>query len=808
MSPINFAEELDKVESDKQYPDFAAMMEQSELSVDTPVTDPGPPGMDNLLARFNIAGGDNYQEKLNEFRKAYPKGDLVFKQFEGTDAPVLAFRESHLDQWRKLDADFWGDDRSEVIGDLVDFLGEDLYQIGGELATTIRSKGLSLPGLMARIAGGNVGGSIGGQAIQDFRGTQEQPWGAEMGSQALLDAAMASGTGGASELGIRKARDVLTGRGVFRTTPEGVSAAKAAKALGAPEVPAHLMVAHPWFQRIGQQAQAVNPGIGEYVTKAQDYNRRLLSALRQGKQTGRFRGDLSSLESTFRNQLLRNTEESLGVRPELNIAAIGEDTLQAGIAEYDEMAKGVVSGLYTAARRIEEPVFDLSNLRAKTAKLLQTEKGAQRIGQQTRDTQIVDSSGSPLSVTALEKIGGKQVLQMIDPEVRRVLKEIGETVAMEPRVVGDKVISPTDQLNYWAETVGPYTVPGQDGVTYRTHSVAKQVYGYLREALDDPKNLNSSPEFSAAWKQARASASKRFDTLQKVGIARTTNEPVEYLRQAYGAQAYEKLKYLRHAMPIQRFKELQTGYLRYLMEPSQVNNLSKTLTEMKPEFARLAFSGDQLVVLKNFGRAMDDLNRLNIKGSIEKHTNFRSLIGDLVNNAGSGNIDTLISVIKSKGFDSPIGKNIRAGVLDNLYRASLKKGRIDTVKMNEIVKGWTTSGVTKLVRPSDLKILINLSRLEEVYSKGIDTGTSLVAGQGASTIGSFKPSALQVILKANLWTRMLIGDAGRTLIAGKGKTQWKPQTGIALAASGIQKMLSEDQVAEKDMEDLMGRLQE
>jgi len=805
MTQINFAEEFDQLKSSKQYPDFAAMMEQSELSVDTPVTDPGPPGMENLLARFNIAGGDNYQEKLNEFRKAYPEGDLVFKQFEGADAPVLAFRETHLDQWKKLDADFWGDDRSEVIGDLVDFFGEDLYQIGGEIATTIRTKGLSLPGLMARIAAGNVGGSVGGQAIQEFRGTQEQNI-SEMASQAVLDAALASGTGGATELGVRKARDVLTGGGLFRTTPEGVAAAKAAKALGAPEVPAHLMVAHPWFQRIGQQAQAVNPGIGEYVTQAQDYNRRLLSALRQGKQTGRFRGDLSSLESTFRNQLLRNTEESLGVRPELNIAAIGEDTLQAGIAEYDELAQGVVSGLYTAARRIEEPVFDLTSLRSKTAKLLQREKGAQRIGQQTRDTQIVDSSGSPLSVTALEKIGGKQVLQMIDPEVRRVLEEIGETVSMESRVVGDRVISPTDQLNYWAEAVGPYTVPGQDGVTYRTHSVAKEVYSYLREALDDPKNINSSPEFAAAWRKARGKARERFDTLQKVGIARTTNEPVEYLRQAYGNQAYEKLKYLRNAMPIKRFKELQNGYLRYLMEPAQVNNLSKTLAEMKPEFASLVFSGDQMTVLKNFGRAMDDLNRLDLKGSIEMHTNFRSLIGDLVNNAGSGNIDTLMSVIKSKGFDSPIGKNIRAGVLDNLYRASIDKGRINTSRMNEILREWTTSGVTKLVKPSDLKMLTNLSRLEEVYSKGMDQGTSLVAAEGASEVGSFKPTALQVLLKANLWTRLLIGDAGRTLIAGKGKNQWQPKTGIALAASGIQKMLSEDEIAEKDMEDLMEKL--
>jgi len=805
MTEINFAEELDKRKGNKQYPDFAAMMEQSQLSVDTPVTDPGPPGMDNLIARFNIAGGDNYKEKLNEFRTFYPEGDLVFKKFEGADAPVLAFRESPTDKWRKLDADFWKDDRSEIVGDLVDFLGEDLYQIVGEIFTTVRSKGLSLPGLMARIAAGNIGGSIAGEAIQEYRGTQAQNF-QDASWQALLDAGLSAGIGGGTELAIRKARDVLVGGGLFRTTPEGIAAAKAAESLGAPGVPAHLMVAHPWLERIGQQAQAVNPGIGEYVTKAQDYNRRLLSALRQGEQTGQFRGDLSSLESTFRNQLLRNTEESLGVRPELNIAAIGEDTLKAGIDEYDQIAQGVVSGLYTAARRIQEPVFDLTSLRAKTAKLLETEKGAQRIGQQTRATQILDSSGSPLSVTALEKIGGKQVLQMIDPEVRRVLKEIGETVSMEPRVVGDRVISPTDQLNYWAEAVGPYTVPGQDGVSYRTHSVAKQVYSYLREALDDPTNINSSPEFAAAWRSARDKASERFDTLQKVGIARTTNEPVEYLRQAYGNQAYEKMKYLRNAMPIQRFKEIQNGYLRYLLEPAQVNNLSKTLAEMKPEFSNIVFSGDQLTVLKNFGRAIDDLNRLDLKGSIEKHTNFRSLIGDVVNNAGSGGIDTLISVIKSRGFDSPIGKNIRAGVLDNLYRASIKDGRVNTSRMNEILKGWTNSGVTKLLRPADIKILTNLSRLEEVYSKGMDQGTSLVAAEGASAVGSFKPQALQVLLKARLWTRFLIGDAGRTLIAGKGKNQWQPKTGIALTASGIQKMLSEDQIAEKDMEALMKKL--
>ena len=38
----------------------------------------GTPGLEDISVRGDIAAGDNPQEKINAFKKAYPDGDLIF----------------------------------------------------------------------------------------------------------------------------------------------------------------------------------------------------------------------------------------------------------------------------------------------------------------------------------------------------------------------------------------------------------------------------------------------------------------------------------------------------------------------------------------------------------------------------------------------------------------------------------------------------------------------------------------------------------------------------------------------------------
>lgn len=804
--PIDFASEFEKRTKPTSDIDFASMLENVEKDIDLPVTNAGPPGLDDLLTRYHVSGARGYQEKVNEFKKAYPDGDLVYKRFEGEEAPRLAFRKNPAEDWGKLDKHFWSGEGTEVVADLVDFAGEDLYEILAEVAATIGTRGVSLPALMTRIFLGNTAGTLTREWSQELRGTQEQTPEEQL-MHSGGKAAFATGAGGAVEAATRKAQHLLGGGGVFKQLPGGYGAAAAARKLGAPEIPAHLLVEHPWLQRIGRQAGAVLPGIDEYITKARQYNRNLLAQMRSAPNKRAFRSDLPDLESAYRNKLLRVTEESVGIRPELNVAAIGGDAMQAGIKEYDDLSRTIVHNLYSEARRIEEPVFDLSSLKSAAKQILDGERGARRFTHHADEQAgLILPAGVEAPVTSsLKEIPGRQAKELMDPEVRKVLREIVETAHMEPRVLNDRVISPTDQLNYWAETLGPYTVAGSDGVKYRTHSVASEIYGKLRGALDEPTNMNASPEFAAAWAKARNAARHRFDTLQKVAEAKTTIEPIEYLRNAYKGQAYEKLKHLKSAMPPERFNEMQSGYLRYLLEPGQIDNLSTTLATMRPEFRRLLFNGNELGKLRKFASTWDALNKLDIQGKVARQTEFRSLIGDLVSDKSSANISSLKKIIQAGGGPgSPIGKNVRAGLVDNILINSLDdKGLINASKMRTVVTEWRKSGAVKLLPAGDWKMLLNLSKIENMYAQATDTGTSLVAATAASKMGHLNPAAIRELLKSKLWSRFLISDQGRRLLVGGGGKRWGTLSGLTLMTSALQKMITEDKQAERDMQRIL-----
>ena len=142
-------------------------------SVDLPLTVAGEPGLPANLTRFRMARGHGYQEKANEFLSKYPDGQLGYRQFPGETEPKLAFKISDDDPWSKVDAPFLR--KNDILGDLVDFAGSDLFEIIGEVAAVgVTRGGVGLPSLLARIFGGNVAGSLVGETDQYYRGTQEE----------------------------------------------------------------------------------------------------------------------------------------------------------------------------------------------------------------------------------------------------------------------------------------------------------------------------------------------------------------------------------------------------------------------------------------------------------------------------------------------------------------------------------------------------------------------------------------------------------------------------------------------------------
>jgi len=481
------------------------------------------------------------------------------------------------------------------------------------------------------------------------------------------------------------------------------------------------------------------------------------------------------------------------------VADVGEG-IKANIDEYDKLSQAKVSTLYDVARNYDEPIFDLAPLKNAAKKLLAKDKGALRTADQARTTQLLDSSGTPFSVRETVDLGPTSK-ESLDPQLRGVINEIVETQAIASRNVNGVVINPVDQLEQWASRIGHLTQPGSDQISRLNQSTASQLYGALRNTLDNVTNLNQTPGFAEAWKEARKAAADRFDVLSKVATARNNLDPVTYLRQAYGTQAYGKLKNLKMAVPINRWANIKNGYIQYLIEPKQINNLSTALREMPQEISSLMFSQRERAALKNFGGQIDKLNNLKVTDALAKQTRFTSLVREFTSTNSTANIAMLKQLIdEGGGLGSTTGRNIRAGMIEDLINKSIVDDLIDPSKLKSVLSKWKENGALDLMDPADVEILHKVAKIESLYADIADPGTSMAAASAASSLKNFNPAAIRHILTARLYSQFLISPYGKRLLSGTGGKRWELKPGIALAASAFAKFLQQEPIATPEME--------
>ena len=176
---IDFTEVLTEPSQSKPITgiDFSTVL--TGKSLDEPVIDAGEPGIKDKSLRYHLARGSNLQEKLVELREHYgEKADLALKVFDG-GKPTLAFREHDKDKWKKVDKDFLDMDRHEFVRDLIDFAGEDLESLIGEIGSVltlhpVAGRGVSLIKLALRAGAGAGAGEVVKEAIEVGRGKQQE----------------------------------------------------------------------------------------------------------------------------------------------------------------------------------------------------------------------------------------------------------------------------------------------------------------------------------------------------------------------------------------------------------------------------------------------------------------------------------------------------------------------------------------------------------------------------------------------------------------------------------------------------------
>ena len=246
--------------------------------------DLGKPGLENIFVRGDIAAGDNPQEKINAFKKAYPDGDLIFVPGTGaagifTDKDEAASAQSIIEQvpsdkrhgeilfrtdksqpFAKLDADFLSKGGNEVLADLYEFFADDIGTISGEIAAGskkflglinkipgVKFASKTIPGLNAitnaedaysllplltRTGIFSFLGETAQETVQDFRGINEQGID-EIASSAGFKSIIATGGTAVLEPVVRRIANVFKGAGLISKSDEAADAILAVSELNA-----------------------------------------------------------------------------------------------------------------------------------------------------------------------------------------------------------------------------------------------------------------------------------------------------------------------------------------------------------------------------------------------------------------------------------------------------------------------------------------------------------------------------------------------------------------------------------------------
>ena len=242
----------------------------------------GTAGLEDISVRGDIAAGDNPQEKINAFKKAYPDGDLIFVPgtgvgIFGTDEQQQAqsiieqvpsdkqhghilFRKDKSEPFAKLDADFLSKGGNEVLADLYEFFADDIGTISGEIAAGSKKflqlinkipgvkfaskifPGLnaitnaedvySLLPLLTRTGIFSFAGEVAQETVQDFRGINEQGV-KEIASSAGFKSIIATGGTAVLEPVVRRIANVFKGAGLISKSDEAADAILAVSELNA-----------------------------------------------------------------------------------------------------------------------------------------------------------------------------------------------------------------------------------------------------------------------------------------------------------------------------------------------------------------------------------------------------------------------------------------------------------------------------------------------------------------------------------------------------------------------------------------------
>lgn len=710
-------------------------------------------GLDDLGLRAKMSFAETFEEKQKMFREKYPEGNLRIGNNMGRE--ILEFRRAPKDRYDLVDP--FGFE----IGDIGDIVGA-LPEITGEAALMIGAPEAKLAKMAFRGFVGAMGGHAVEEAVETASRYQLQGW-RDITADAFEEGTYST-LGVLASVGVSLPARAATGRGVIGVDPGGHGARIAADRLGLPEPMLHQVSRSPIIRKLAGQAGATLPTIDKYWL---DQEQALASVARRL----RIRSE-ADLSTELNKAYLRKKAKLENLFGKKTSAYEGGEAWKLGVAEYDETARATINQAYKEARVIESPTFDPAGRFTRRdgvegesilEAISDLEAGRPAMGFDEQGKRIVINGAAPLP-----------------PPLRDVMEKLKQTDFTVADIrMGENVYSLTDYLRglrqqLWDLKTPP---PGEPMREISGHYQAARMYDAITRMLRNPTNENKT--FTKAWKKADELAAERFDTFDKSVIreAGRTQTPTRAVRAYFEPYQLENLTILKNTLPNRRWETMRNFFKTHLFKKGR--DLNEYLDTFDEETLRAILPEREEQIFREIGVQLRRLEDVDVQKVLEKYGHDGARIRALIERKDTAAIQTIVDM--AGGKDTPLGRSLRAGLIDNIvadaivYTPKEKLPMLNTPKLISILNQYREKGhpARKILKFEDWRALYDMRNYGAASAMGADSGTSIQAAEAIAGARGLQLSAFRTILENLGVGAVITNKRGRFLLAGKeGKRPW------------------------------------
>lgn len=508
------------------------------------------------------------------------------------------------------------------------------------------------------------------------------------------------------------------------------------------------------------------------------------------------------------------TRHELPITPAPNITSSEAGNLiNTDLGTYADRSRSAVNGLYQHARSIEEPQFDPKPALDAVA---EAERGVSTLSNYEKTPIFgtdTDAQGNPIQIrTDINK--ETTPIKTPSPDLQRLIDKIkiwqnNPPMPVARQLANGEIVtdSVTDQLNALRQEAYDLAQGNNKaGETRQPEALAKKIYGGLTDMLNNTKNVN--PDFQKAWQDASAAAKKRFDYLEDPIVRRGYKQdegdilsPGSTSVNTMGGQVenLQKLKQMAQdgvISPKAYEAEIDSQKRRLFADPENLSQKLSQLDKQKPDLRDELFKDPaELQLYRNLGTAYDKIKAGGLDEAIDKSTNAYSLVDKLFK---GGDLTTAeINSLAKADPTSPLGKQMRAAVLDHIWGLStnMDRGtqRLTSSALESQIRNATAEGgkLTRLLTPADRKALDMFLRYNQGTEEGKGSlGASFAAYSEMSKIRELEHEALMKLVESFGFGKFVTSKFGQKVFYGSAGYAPQPGTLLKALATGTGQYLS------------------